>query len=267
MKERCRTEDEQFADLRAAAEMTLALVPTPETHAADAILHELQVHQIELEMQNEELRKTQLALEDARDRYIALFEFAPVGYLTLSRNGIIGEINLTATRMLGIDRVQALGHRLVEFVANADRDRCHLFLRKLRSAPAELACELNLQRPDGNEAPVRLDGAAVPSAQGVFALRITLTDISKTRQLAALNASETRLRLAVDAIPGGLYDWDRPAGELYWRSSFRENCKFSDSGFQPGRKWWRDRVNADDLRRIRPAVVDAIRQGRRTYQC
>ncbi len=235
-----------------------------------ALLHELRVHQIELGMQNEALRSSQLALEDARDRYVHLFEFAPVGYLTLSRNGIIDEINLTATRMLGVERVQLLGHRLVEFVQNADRDRCHVFLRKLCTAPAEHACEVCMQRPDDELLPVRLNGTAlpseqgpnVPSGQGSFALRITLTDISESRQLAALNETAMRLRLAVEAIPGGLYDWNRDTGSLYWHSTLSEGCKFKDRGMIPDRRWWHQCVHADDLRRIRPVLTDAIKRGR-----
>jgi PAS domain-containing protein len=67
-------------------------------------LHELQVHQIELEMQNEELRRAQLTTEESRDRYADLYEFAPIGYFTLTRTGMVFEVNLTGAEMLGVER-------------------------------------------------------------------------------------------------------------------------------------------------------------------
>ena len=83
--------------LRTAAEAQLAHAPEPKSkpYPTEKLLHELQVHQIELEMQNEQLRQAQIALEESRDRYVDLYEFAPVGYLTLAATGQTKEANLT----------------------------------------------------------------------------------------------------------------------------------------------------------------------------
>ncbi|MHB8950367.1 MAG: hypothetical protein ACYC4S_15075 [Rhodoferax sp.] len=75
---------------------------------AEELLHELQVHQIELEMQNAALREAQLELEASRDRYVDLYDFAPLGYLTLTLDGLIQEVNLTAAGWLGVVRGQLL---------------------------------------------------------------------------------------------------------------------------------------------------------------
>ncbi|MEK7244355.1 MAG: PAS domain-containing protein, partial [Thermodesulfobacteriota bacterium] len=79
-------------------------------------LHDLRVHQIELEMQNEELRRAQEEIEDARARYFDLYDLAPVGYFTLSEAGLILEVNLTAANMLGVARSALVRRRLTSFI-------------------------------------------------------------------------------------------------------------------------------------------------------
>ena len=95
-------------DLRRRAEQALAktgpsLAPVPEQDV-QKVMHDLRVHQVELEMQNDELRRTQDALEEARDRYVDLYDFAPLSLLTLSQGGEILEANLSAASLLGLER-------------------------------------------------------------------------------------------------------------------------------------------------------------------
>jgi PAS domain-containing protein len=97
--------------LRARAEAKLASVSRGKFHGppAEELLHDLQVHQIELEMQNEELQRAQLALEESRDRYLDLYEFAPMGYFTLTDKALIAEVNLSGAAQLGEERGKLLG--------------------------------------------------------------------------------------------------------------------------------------------------------------
>jgi len=99
--------------MRAAAEEQLTRSPKISLDLAgqtpEELIHDLQVHQIELEMQAEELRGAKLALEESRDTYLDLYEFAPVGYLTLTDKGIITNVNLTGAMLLEIERSTLIG--------------------------------------------------------------------------------------------------------------------------------------------------------------
>lgn len=97
------------------------------THTYEKLLRELKVRQIELEMQNEELRRTHVTLETAHDRYLQLYDFAPVAYLTLSENELITEANLTCCALLGVERNKLLNCRFAHYVAPEDGDSWYLY--------------------------------------------------------------------------------------------------------------------------------------------
>src|SRR6266852_1050093 len=153
---------------RAEAEAQLARAPQTgaPTRPAEELLHELQVHQIELEMQNEELRRAQLALEESRDRYVDLYEFAPVGYLTLTAEARISEVNLTGATLLGEERKTMRRCRFARFVTPKDSDRYHRLFVSVMQHDGRQACELALQRADGSDFHAQLDCLRVTAGDG-----------------------------------------------------------------------------------------------------
>jgi len=164
--------------LRVQAEAQLANSQPSEVSVrpAEELLHELRVHQIELEMQNEALRKAQQALEDSRDRFIELYEFAPVGYLTLTADGMISEINLTAVTLLGRERNKLINKSLRTLVIAADQDRWVRHFMTVKAREEKSSIELPLQRGDGSVFQAQLDCVSAAST-----MRITLSDITERK--------------------------------------------------------------------------------------
>jgi PAS domain S-box-containing protein len=155
-------------------------------------VHELLVHKVELEMQNEELRKAHLELEESRDRYVNLYEFAPVSYISLNREGLISKINLTGCILMGVDRYQLISRRFSHYVIAQDKDRWHrLFMSMMLHPGAEKqAFDLQMKRPDGSTYHVQLNCVHWNGDGNENTLRITMTDISK------LMVAETEMKIA-----------------------------------------------------------------------
>ncbi len=205
--------------IRADAEAELARTPRAEAPARSPgeLLHELQVHQIELEMQNESLRQAQLAMEESRDHYLDLYEFAPVGYLTLTNAGLIAAINLSGAALLGEDRSKLLQRRFARFVAPEDQDRWQRLFRHALQHGEKQSCELKLQHSGAAVVDVSLDCLRTETGGAATSLRITLTDITARKQaMARLQTSEDRLRLAKGAAGLGIFDHDIAGGKHEW---------------------------------------------------
>ncbi len=182
------SDDKKFKELRlrAEAERQIDRAPPGEPLAGspDDLLHELQVHQVELEMQNEALRRSQAELEASRDRYVDLYDFAPVGYLTLDANGMIGELNLTAAALLGVERKDLLTRRFTAQVIAEDQNRWLTLFLVVMKQDDKGSIEVTMQRCDDTVFPALLDCQRMMVA-GNASLRIALTDISARKQLEA----------------------------------------------------------------------------------
>jgi PAS domain S-box-containing protein len=155
------------------------------------LLHELQVHQIELEMQNEELQRARAEVEDGLRRYTDLYEFAPVGYLTLNREGEIQQVNLTGSRLLGLERSRIVGKRLAVFVDVDSRLVFNTFLTKVFANGPKESCEV-VVRPE-LASPFAVEFAAT-SAVGSKECRVIATDITARKRAEALMAVRLRLQ-------------------------------------------------------------------------
>jgi PAS domain S-box-containing protein len=179
--------------LRELAEQQLVdgQAPKYSPHPREMLVHELQVHQIELEMQNEALRQAQVDLEASRDHYVDLYEFAPLGYLTLSGSGMIEQINLTGATLLGAERKPLLQRRFDKFVATEDQDRWQRLFMKMKQLGEKMDIELTLQRINGTRFPARLDCQYLEG--DAPRVRIAVTDITDSKRISEELAREREL--------------------------------------------------------------------------
>jgi PAS domain S-box-containing protein len=167
------------------------------THDVQRVVHELQVHQAELEMQNESLRHTQAELEASQQQYRELFDRAPAGYLTLDEAGAVVRSNAAAVAMLGLSHAELLGQPLIAFVVDEHVTRLREHLRHARSN-ARVTCMLQLRTVCGVTLHVRLDISSVSSlAGGCF---VVLTDVTeRQRSFEALRQLNDELEARVAA--------------------------------------------------------------------
>lgn len=178
--DRCAaTELRGRAEEQLLAKAALSRVPH-NRQVSRQIVHELEVHQIELEMQNAVLRQARDELEIALDKYTDLYDFAPVGYLTLDQDGIIGDANFTAASHLGVGRTRLIGQRFESIVAPGSRTEFSTFLNTVFSCQSKQICEVALLNCSAQSLFVQVE--ALPSASGRDC-RVALIDISRRRSM------------------------------------------------------------------------------------
>ncbi|MEP6987439.1 MAG: PAS domain-containing sensor histidine kinase [Chloroflexota bacterium] len=163
---------------------------------AKRLIYELHIHQIELELQNEELRVTQLALETSRGKYSDLYEFSPVGLLTLDTHERIQDANLTFVTLLGVDREKILKCHLSDFIDSSTQDAYHFFYQALLSTQQPQQCEIVLISPSRSPLVTRLDGIGLRqeiTAGTETTYRIAVSDVTLQKQ-----AETQRVELAAE---------------------------------------------------------------------
>jgi len=176
-------------DLRNRAEQrvreTAADLPAePRRHSPEEsrLLHDLQVHQIELEMQNDELRQAETNLEVSRARYFDLYNVAPVGYFTIGDTGLILEANLTAATLLGVTRGALVAQRLTSFLVREDQDSYYLHRKRLFATGAPQVLSIRMRKADGTQFWARLDATTAQGADGAEVCRVVVSDITEGKR-------------------------------------------------------------------------------------
>jgi PAS domain S-box-containing protein len=170
------------------------------------MLHELHVHQIELEMQNEALRAIQGDLDASLERYLDLYDRAPVGYCTLSERGVIQQANLTLATLLGQARSALINQPIFRFIDQEDQDNFYLYSKQLVVTGAAQAYDLRMVKNAGEKFWAHLVVTTTQNTEGATLLRAALTDISQHKQAElALRDSEERHRSILHTSMSGFW--------------------------------------------------------------
>jgi two-component system, chemotaxis family, sensor kinase Cph1 len=180
------TDNNQKLEMRRKAEET---VKNQVDHTKDKswnlddVIYELRVHQVELEMQNEELRETQVKLEDSNRKYFDLYNFAPVGYLTLDENGLILDVNLAGATLLKVEKLNLLKKAFIQFIDPDNRNKFHHHITKARQTGNKEITELKLLKKDKSSFYVHMETISILDNNGIFKeFRVGLIDITSQKK-------------------------------------------------------------------------------------
>ena len=230
----------------------------------DRLLHEVRVHQVELEFQNRALREAQEQLEESRQRYVELYDFAPVAYLSLDAQGTIGELNVAATRLLGHDRAALLGRRLQTVVGFSDPRAFHAALRQALATQQQSRTELSFRsssRPQSTTVEMLVLPVFDPGLRSVRA-RVALVDVTSriaaeqtVRFLSAAGARLSRVRMGTPA----LLEEIASAGA----AGFIDGCSVEVDGVSSvawGTEHLRRMMTEEQLETLRPQIRRTIDQ-------
>lgn len=182
-----------------------------ENKEIEALIHELRVHQIELEMQNDELQRSHKELEESRNKYFDLYNFAPIGYFTANEQGIVTEVNLTVGNLLGIDRNIIINQRFAKFIAPGYQDKFYFHRKHALETNEKQTCEIKLIKNNGEQFYVQMDTIALPQqGKNKVHFKTTIIDISKIKE------TERNLKITQSSV-------DNSSEEIFW---ITEDSKF-----------------------------------------
>ena len=208
-----RKQAEALAEQNAAQSSERIAPLSPE--ATKQTLHDLRVHQIELELQNEELRRAQIELDIEKGRYFDLYEQSPVGYITVSDKGLVLEANLTIASIMGVERRNLINRSISQFILKEDQDIYFLHCKQLFITGTRQAWELRMEKKDGTIFWARLEGIVAKNAALAPVGRVAISDITERKQAEEkLRQSENQYYQLFESSSDALFLIDSNEGQV-----------------------------------------------------
>ncbi len=218
-------------------------------------IHELEVHQIELELINEELLRAKEEAEIAKEKYIELYDFAPSGYFTLSKTGKIVDLNLTGATMLGKNRLDLKNSLFGFFVSNNSKPTCNLFLEKVFVNKSKESCELALSAKDNFLKYVYVTGIVIGNGEQCFVTVVDITELKRIEEV--LRESERFLKETQQIANLGTFTMDVSSGR--WTSSEILDIIFGiESDFDKSVEGWMSIIHPDWQKTINDYFIQEV---------
>jgi PAS domain S-box-containing protein len=255
------------SDFRRRAEQQASLSPEAHTHVpledTRLMIYELRVHQIQLEMQNEELRQTQAELNATRARYFDLYDLAPAGYLTLGKNGLIQEANLWASTLLGMLRGKLVGQPISKFLRKGDQDGYYLFHKQLFATGEPQTCELRMVKRDDSPFWGQLSATVARNADNEPVCRIVLIDITERKQMEEeLLMGRIKLDLALQSAQMGAWQLNSTENKRVFDNQVCRTLGIDPATFGGTAEEFLGAVHPADREYIKDNLKETIEQNR-----
>ena len=206
------------------------------------LIHELTVHQVELEMQNDELRRTYRELESSRARYMDLYDFAPVAYFSIDENGMVRQANLTAAVLLGIGRTDLVRRPFTDFILPDDQDVYYRHRKALFESGSPQSDDLRMIRVDAVPFWVHLKSAVAKEEDGSTACRVVVSDVDERKKagqereilIAELTEALEKVKLLSGLLP--ICSWCKKIRDDrgYWNATENYVSTHSEAEFTHG---------------------------------
>ena len=225
---------------------------TPDHKEVQHLLEELEIHQLELELQNEDLSSARAQLEQALNLNNELYDFSPVGNILLDADGLIAKLNLTGAQMLGSERARLMGSKLGMYLAEDKREQFNAMLERARAEHEAQVDELDLQIDGQVPLPVQLRVVWIGTVLG---WQLVLLDLSERKRMELqLRDSEERLKLALSAVGDGVWDWQVSNGKVVVSDSYARLLGYTPGEMSKNLSENLDLVVPDD----KPALVQLL---------
>ena len=225
------------------------------------LIHELEVHQIELEMQNDELVIAKEKAEIAKEKYTELYDFAPSGYLSLSKEGKITELNFAAAKMLGKERLRLKNSSLGFFISAETKPSYNRFIEKVFSSETKQTCELTLAV--SGHPPMHVILSGICNENGQYC-KLTATDITERKRAEeATLKSRQRLEFALQGGQLGVWDWNIQTGAVVYSDLWAKLLEYSPEEVEPTVDFFKHHIHPDDKADVLDSLMGHI-EGRLT---
>ena len=179
------------------------VIPAAAALSKERLVHELQVHQIELELQNEELKRGKAEAESYLEKHTALYDSAPVGYFTVSTEGLIKQVNITGSALVGVERAQLVGQPFLRLVCASQQASFQEFIDQVFAGPTKRSADFELVRGDQPPRHVNIKAKRLPNGQDC---QVVVTDITERKRAeTALLHSKAMLSTLIAQSPFGIF--------------------------------------------------------------